>query len=335
MYQDGRAVPEERQAEFFRLFGFLPLPGFFDAGEMATIDAEYASGLESAQQMYAKGAFGVRLQLTWSNMRPETPFLADALEYDKLLATAERLLGPGAVGATTNGNVYSGNQTEWHADKAVPHFRSVKFVTYLDPVAEDSGALRVLPGSHRSPWHEELQPIGAKANLNTAGNPDDEVAAGARFPVGDVPAYICDSRPGDVFAFDLRTWHASWNGFPNRRMVSFTYFGTPRDDVEREALRKVAKLVGQEGMYRELRRQRDWMDAGVKPSRIPQRERQYSAQWLANAEGSATRARWIDELRDWGMIARPAPQAAASESAPQAAASASAQAAPASTTAPS
>ncbi len=306
MPQDTQAVLQDSQADFFKLFGFIPLRGFFDAAEMATIDAEYAQGLQAAQKMYAKGAFGVRLQLTWSNMRPQTPFLANVLEYGKLLAMAEALLGPGAVGATTNGNIYSGNQTEWHADKAVPYFRSVKFVTYLDPVAEDSGALRVLPGSHRSPWHEELQPIGAKANLNMAGNPDDSVAAGARFAVADVPAYICTSKPGDVFAFDLRTWHGSWNGFPGRRMVSFTYFDTPHDDTEREALRKVAKLVGQEGMYRELRRQRDWMDEGVKASRIPQRERQYSPQWLANDEGSSTRARWIDELRDWGMIAAPA-----------------------------
>jgi hypothetical protein len=113
---------------------------------------------------------------------------------------------------------------------------------------------------------------------------------------------VCTSRPGDVFAFDLRVWHASWNGFPNRRMASFTYFAAPRNEAERESTRRVAQQFGQEARYRELRRQRDWIAAGCKPNQIPSRERQYSERWLANAEGSVIRERWLRELRDWGML---------------------------------
>lgn len=289
-----------QQADFFRLFGYLPLPGFFDPGELAVIEEEYARGHAAASRVYSS-AIGVRGQMSWSNMRDETPFLAGALETQKLRSAAEALLSPEAVGVMSNGNVFSGNLTEWHADTSVPDFHSLKFVAYLDPVDADSGALRVLPGSHRSPWHDDLLAISVKEKLNTAGNPEGAAADRTRFQVGDVPAQICTSRPGDVFAFNLRTWHASCNGFPNRRMCSFTYFDTPRDDAQQTAIRSVVRQFGREAQFRELRRQRDWIAAGEKPSRIPPRERQYSAQWLANDERNEVRDRWITQLREWGM----------------------------------
>ncbi|KPI03534.1 Phytanoyl-CoA dioxygenase [Actinobacteria bacterium OK074] len=291
----------QQQADFFRLFGYLPLPGFFDAGELAVIEKEYALGHAAASTVYAS-AIGVRGQMSWSNMREETPFLGDALESEKLSSAARALLSDDAVGVMSNGNVFSGNLTEWHADTSVPDFHSLKFVAYLDPVDGDSGALRVLPGSHRDPWHDELIAISLKDKLNTAGNPESDTAAkGARFEVRDVPAQVCASRPGDVIAFNLRSWHASWNGFPNRRMCSFTYFDAPRDEAQETAIRTVVRQFGREAQFRELRRQRDWMAAGAKPSGIPRRESQYSAQWLANAEGSTTRERWLGHLRAWGM----------------------------------
>ncbi|WP_235558190.1 phytanoyl-CoA dioxygenase family protein [Sphaerimonospora mesophila] len=291
----------QQQVDFFRLFGYLPLTGFFDAAELAVIEKEYALGHAAASKVYSS-AIGVRGQMSWSNMREETPYLSNALESDKLRSAAEALLSPEAVGVMSNGNVFSGNLTEWHADTSVPDFHSLKFVAYLDPVDGQSGALRVLPGSHKDPWHDELIAISLKEKLNTAGNPENEAAAArTRFNIQDVPAQICATRPGDVIAFDLRVWHASWNGFPNRRMCSFTYFDVPRNEAQEYAIRSVVQQLGREAQFRELRRQRDWIAAGAKPSSIPRRESQYSQQWLANAEGSTTRGRWIERLRAWGM----------------------------------
>jgi Phytanoyl-CoA dioxygenase (PhyH) len=294
----------ERQIDFFRLFGYVALPGFFDPEEVAVIEREYALGLAATRPLYC-AAIGVRGQLSWSNMRPGTPFLAGALESDKLLAAARGVLDPQAVGVMTNGNSFSGTLTEWHADTSVPDFRAVKFVAYLDPIGAENGALRVLPGSHRSPWHEELLPIGVKKQLNVAGNPEAVQPDGARLAVPDIPAQVCVSRPGDVFAFDQRTWHASWNGSPNRRMCSFTYFGSPQNAAEREAVSAVSAQFAREARFRELRRQREWISSGTKPGSIPSRERQYSAEWLSNESGSELRARWIEQLQEWGMAPAP------------------------------
>jgi hypothetical protein len=66
-------------------------------------------------------------------------------------------------------------------------------------------------------------------------------------------------------------------------------------------VRSVVKQFGREAQFRELRRQRDWIAAGARPSGIPRRESQYSPGWLAGAGGNEHRARWIEQLRAWGM----------------------------------
>ena len=103
----------------------------------------------------------------------------------RLLSKVEQILGPGFEGSfngrsNNDGNVYVGS-TMWHADmgwdpkiptgrrdplrKAAAEgtandnanlhmFPSIKVAFYLEPVTAESGALRVVPASHRSPLHE-------------------------------------------------------------------------------------------------------------------------------------------------------------------------------------
>ncbi|HEY0392485.1 MAG TPA: phytanoyl-CoA dioxygenase family protein [Solirubrobacterales bacterium] len=288
-----------QQRLHFELFGFLALPEFFDAEEIRTIESEYERAFAAVEPLYA-APIGVRGQINWSSMRDETPFLASALEFPRLVESAEDLLGEDAVGVMTNGNNFSGRLTEWHADTSAPDFRSAKFVAYLQPLDGESGALRVLPGSHRDPWHSEVAAIAPRENDRTSGNPEDE-CSGVGLEVGEVPSVVCDSRPGDAFVFDLRTWHASCGGKPNRKMCSFTYFQAPRDEAGQEGMRQIVAQLKRESAFREARRQREWRRA-ERPGRPPRREPQYSRSWLENAEGSERRARWLRELVDWGLV---------------------------------
>lgn len=295
-----------QQRLHFELFGFLALPEFFDAEEIRTIESEYERALAVVEPLYA-APIGVRGQINWSSMRQETPFLASALEFEPLVEAAEDLLGEDAVGVMTNGNNFSGRLTEWHADTSAPDFRSAKFVAYLQPLDGESGALRVLPGSHRDPWHGEVAAIAPREGARTSGNPEDE-DSGVGLEVSEVPSVVCESRPGDVFVFDLRTWHASWGGKPNRKMCSFTYFQAPHDDASRAGMQQIVTQLKRESVFREARRQREWRRA-ERPGRPPRREPQYSQSWLENAEGSERRARWLRELVDWGLV-QDAPTAA-------------------------
>lgn len=291
-----------REAEFFRLFGFVKIPGFFTRAEVELLESEYEIGLNATAPLY-NAPIGMRGQINWSSMRPRSPVLGRMLEDERMLQAARTLLGDGAIGVMSNGNCFSGKFTEWHVDTAVPHFRSVKFGAYLDPLTADNGALRVIPGSHLSPWHENLLPIGMKKSLSEPGNPNP--VESPVYAVADIPGHVCSTEPGDLLAFDLKLWHASCNGFPRRRMLSFTYFDQPRSDVELENWRAVANQLSREALNRELRRQREWIKAGTNPKAIPVKEPQYHCAWLEEAKTNALRRRWLERMAEWGMVRSP------------------------------
>ena len=91
-----------------------------------------------------------------------------------------------------------------------PDLVGIKFTFYLSDVDGDSGALRVLPGSHLTPFSDAI----AGVPLLDQEEPDDGLA------VDELPATVLATRPGDAILFDFRIWHASWRGGLDRRMFS-------------------------------------------------------------------------------------------------------------------
>eukprot|EP01045_Picozoa_sp_COSAG04_P004267 COSAG04_NODE_183_length_21161_cov_4.562693_11_plen_76_part_00 len=57
----------------------------------------------------------------------------------------------------------------------------VKMAIYLEPTTADTGALRLVPGSHFEPLHTELREMGVGSHTEDL-----------------LPSYVCDSTPGDV-----------------------------------------------------------------------------------------------------------------------------------------
>ncbi len=56
-------------------------------------------------------------------------------------------------------NRYIGD-TRWHPDHRVDPTEDcygIKFAFYLDAVGPDTGALRLVPGSHKNPLHDDLR----------------------------------------------------------------------------------------------------------------------------------------------------------------------------------
>ena len=91
-----------------------------------------------------------------------------------------------------------------------PDLVGIKFTFYLSNVDGDSGALRVLPGSHLTPFSDAI----AGVPLLDQEEQDDGLA------VDELPATVLATRPGDAILFDFRIWHASWRGGLDRRMFS-------------------------------------------------------------------------------------------------------------------
>lgn len=124
--------------------------------------------------------------------------------------------------------------TYWHHD--MPYFSidgddlaSVWFS--LDPVTEETGALRFAKGSHR--WGKLFRPVKIGLNEPVAAFDRDELA-----PVPDIdgdpgryPTVLLEADPGDVIVFHGRALHASGpNTRPDvsRRAVSYRFAG---DDI--------------------------------------------------------------------------------------------------------
>ena len=203
-------------------------------------------------------------------MDEDTPFLASLMEDSRFLTVAKQLCGDDVLGVVIDANRYTGN-TRWHRDTATVHQYGVRFALYLHPVGADTGALRVIPGAHRLP-------------------DDDDFAQGVGSMSGElVPATALTSEPGDVVAFDLRMWHASFDGSNDRQMCTVVYYANPKNARELEALRS----QGERNVNARIR------------SFQPRRQCMYSKEWVSNPHGSPTRQYWIKRLKEVGYFDAP------------------------------
>ena len=222
----------EQQVNHFQTFGFCTFRNFFSPDELQRYTREFEHGLdrwiEGGKHDGSKREFAL-FMYEW------TPYIASLIDEDRFVKTAETFLGKPVIGNSTNGNYYIGD-TQWHPDgaKPDPEMAGIKFAIYLDPIDGSSGALRVIPGSHKEPLHTTL----SKDPVNAYGCRPDEV-----------PAYACVSRPGDVVAFHSATWHSSFGGSSHRRMGTVQYWVDPSTpEGEAYFIDRVAK--GRDGALR-------------------------------------------------------------------------------------
>jgi len=251
----------KEQVSHFQAFGFLIFRQLFSADELTIMNAEFDQSLET---MYRHAPFDGTKRHWGTMMGPQTPFFASLLEDPRFYEPAEQLYGDDALGAITDANRYVGDSA-WHPDTASLHQYGVKFAYYLDKTEAESGALRVVPGSHRDPLHSE---VGRHLS-----HPEVDIR--------DVPNYICASEPGDVVAFDVRLWHGSCGGSNDRRMCTSVYYNNPKTPEEEEATRRQARNNPTFLAF---------FDRADDPL--------YDESWLANVEGSPRRQRWIERMRE-------------------------------------
>ncbi|MBM7563633.1 phytanoyl-CoA dioxygenase family protein [Paenibacillus sacheonensis] len=145
--------------------------------------------------------------------------LASLLDDPRVRNICSTLLGEDYNYLTSAGNKYVGD-TGWHSDTTMDktwpgNLKSINLSFYLDPVTKDTGALRVIPGSHfiGDQFTEIL-----KSQIHTS---DMEGLWGVdRIDLPSVPIEI---RPGDLLVFNNYMKHAAFNGGNNRRVMLINF----------------------------------------------------------------------------------------------------------------
>lgn len=207
-------TPEQKA--FYDAFGFLVLRQLYPLEEFREIELAYeqvitheaeAAGVGDREALRQKVVIDPDLFLDGQGNRPEEhkqrekkfvvdpefcerhPVLRKLLEDDRILGTAEHLLGTGNLrSAGTDGSLLAGD-THWHADvgwgpmipdgendpyhqagkSPMRYVPGIKIAFYLEPLDKDTGCLRVIPGSQHNPFHDQLWSL-SRFNL-----PDSEV----------------------------------------------------------------------------------------------------------------------------------------------------------------
>ena len=200
----------DRQArEHFRTFGFVVVRHALDAGALsAEVDRALREGSRgSFESPVARGCYvpmmGERSPISLGLLDEFAPAAADLLGRPVLPVRAKCVRYAGSTG--------------WHSDSD-RELDSVGFVAYLEALVGDTGALRVLPGSHRPEFMRALR---------------DHDMSGA----GDgVPGFVVTTEPGDVIVLHEHLYHASSGGV-TRRQWRVDYVVDPVGEVQEAAVR--------------------------------------------------------------------------------------------------
>jgi hypothetical protein len=257
------------QADHFATFGFAVLRGFL-AGRAAALRAEADAAIRDAyaatyDERVIDGISGHYLPMA-SRLTPVSASLV--CDDPRFIDVAEQVLGGPVIPECPEGVLYFA-EAGWHTDDGIG-VRGVKFAAYFGQLTAASGALRLVPGSH----HPEQ---GARLAGYERRQPRVRTDADAAAYRASIPGHVAATSPGDVIAFDLHTWHASFGG-RDRLAWTAVYQRCPETAAERgRTLRSVHDSFEQ--AFRGFDRHRypvwrDWLgDAAAHPRRAPVIER--------------------------------------------------------------
>ena len=254
-----------QQISHYQTFGFLTLPELLAPEEVETLQDEFERGLEATTHCNRCTQSSPFTQ--WSNLKPETCFTGGLLEDPRFAEVAEELYGEDVIGLFVNSNLRAAD-TPWHVDSVSPDAHGVKFTTYLQPLDGSNGALRIIPGSHRSPYHEEVERFLKQPDVAPS----------------EVPVQVCETLPGGVIAFDHQLYHAAWGASDKRRQLTICYLQAPKSTEELRAAREAGQAVLE--IYRRVQ--------APPPHHHPD--------WIANPQDNPRRRRSIHWLSEWGVL---------------------------------
>lgn len=201
----------------FRTFGYVVARNLLSGAEVVQLSAEVTSALTDAYggvgtDLDPDGTGGIRgdyLPLSADRVPVSQALMADD---PRLFQGSVALTGAPTVPTPPVATCFTSN-AGWHNDDGTD-IGGVKFLIHLQPRSADTGALRVIPGSHDRTFRSSVERYFRldPARQGFAGWP--------------VPFIALATAPGDVIAFDLHLFHSSAGG-SNRLAWTIEYLPWP------------------------------------------------------------------------------------------------------------
>jgi len=218
------------QIDFMETFGYLKFPGLLK---------DKLSAIEHAfQSLMEKNGGDKHAGLKRFDVSPfinHDFYLCTLLDDSRIQGIASGLLGENYQYWNSDGNYYVGD-TYWHSDTDWPEpIRFYKMAIYLDKMTQDTGALRIIPGSHR---------FGEGFSETVHKHLTSENSMWGKLKGQEIPAVAVETEPGDLVVFNHSTKHSAWGGGRKRRMFTIVFTGYHEKGPSRDAFREIIKQHG-------------------------------------------------------------------------------------------
>ena len=209
----------KEQLDFFDTFGFIKFPQLM-ADSIDWIIDEFTQTFPNQSKISTHDGSKRTCLVPFLDQRTK---MCTLLDDPRLEGIGKSILGDDFNYMGSDGNYYTG-ETGWHRDGNHRKHRHIKIAFYLDKLDGNSGALRVIPGSHRieDQYGKELTEKASRSSevWGIKGNA--------------IPAVALDVTPGDILVFNHNIFHSSFNGGPNRRMFTMNLCQRyPEEDIQK------------------------------------------------------------------------------------------------------
>lgn len=256
----------------YQLFGFVVLRQWLTPEEVRCLRDEVEQRMRLAygdaydERPWMSGMAGHYVPM----LDPAAPTSCGLVEDDRFHAAARELLdGECLISPADTHSVLYFEEAGWHTDVGFD-LRTIKFAAYLEPLTAQTGALRVLPLSHRQ---------SPELLANYLHHP--------RVEVDDIPSFVCETQPGDVVVFDGKLYHASTGG-RDRLQWSVVYVRDVTEHDTTDANREALNAWFAEGPT--------W-DGSVYPAGTTW----LSSEWFHDDAPSPVKRRWLKRFGELGV----------------------------------
>ena len=254
----------QQEISYFRTFGHVVVRQLLSSTEVAQLTAEVTYALRDAfgglgTDEDPDGTGGIRgdyLPLAVDRVPLSQALIADD---QRLFQGSAALVGAPTVPTAPIASCFTSN-AGWHNDDGTD-VGGVKFLVHLQPRTADTGALRVIPGSHDAAFRSRVDTYLAQ----------DPARQG--FGGWHVPSIALETVPGDVIAFDPHLVHSSVGG-SKRLAWTIEYVPWPGlgDPVRPETVRAViVDIVDYDHQPYDRDRWPTWRDWAARAGNMPSR----------------------------------------------------------------